>query len=48
MSQLTTHMEYVSSIHKQKDREIIKIDGSVNGENCGGPLLSIETGNVGG
>lgn len=46
MPQLTAHMGYVSSIHEQESREIIQIDGSVNGGNSGGPLLSIETGNV--
>ncbi len=46
MPQLTAHMGYVSSIHEQQGRNIIQIDGSVNGGNSGGPLLSIKTGNV--
>ena len=46
MTQLTAHMGYVSSIHDQRGRELIQIDGSVNGGNSGGPLLSLETGNV--
>jgi len=43
---LTAHMGYTSSIHGQQSRKIIQIDGSVNGGNSGGPLLSIESGNV--
>ncbi len=46
MPQLTAHMGYTSSIHGQQSRKIIQIDGSVNGGNSGGPLLSIESGNV--
>lgn len=46
MPQLTAHMGYVSSIHKKQEKEIIQIDGSINGGNSGGPLLSIKTGNV--
>ncbi len=46
MPQLTAHMGYVSSMHEQQGREIIQIDGSVNGGNSGGPLLSLETGDV--
>ncbi|MBN1274586.1 MAG: trypsin-like peptidase domain-containing protein [Candidatus Aminicenantes bacterium] len=46
MPQLTAHMGYVSSIHEKNGKEIIQIDGSVNGGNSGGPLLSIDTGNV--
>jgi S1-C subfamily serine protease len=46
MPQLTAHMGYVSSIHEQKGRTIIQIDGSVNGGNSGGPLLCLKTGTV--
>ncbi len=46
MPQLTAHMGYVSSIHEQQGKNIIQIDGSVNGGNSGGPLLSLETGKV--
>lgn len=46
MLQLTAHMGYISSIHEQQSRKKIQIDGSVNGGNSGGPLISIETGNV--
>jgi S1-C subfamily serine protease len=46
MPQLTAHLGYVSSIHEKRSREIIQIDGSVNGGNSGGPLLSIESGKV--
>ena len=38
MPQLTAHMGYVSSIHDQRGRELIQIDGSVNGGNSGGPF----------
>lgn len=40
---LTAHVGYVSSKHQTKDINILQIDGSVNGGNSGGPLLSIET-----
>lgn len=46
MPQLTAHRGYVSSIHQQNNRDIIQIDGSVNGGNSGGPLIELETGNV--
>jgi len=46
MPQLTAHMGYVSSIHHHKNRDIIQIDGSVNGGNSGGPLISLKTGDV--
>jgi len=46
MPQLTAHMGYVSSIHEQEGKEIIQIDGSVNGGNSGGPLLSLDSGDV--
>ncbi|MEW6359946.1 MAG: serine protease [Planctomycetota bacterium] len=48
MSQLTSHVGHVSSIHNQKDVEIIQIDGSVNGGNSGGPLIDLTTGQVAG
>ncbi len=43
---LTAHVGYVSSKHKANGRNIIQIDGSVNGGNSGGPLLSIESSKV--
>lgn len=46
MPQLTAHMGYISSIHEQQGKTIIQIDGSVNGGNSGGPLISLATGNV--
>ncbi len=46
MPQLTAHHGYVSSIHKRDNRDLIQIDGSVNGGNSGGPLIEIETGRV--
>jgi len=45
---LTVHVGYVSSKHKTNGRNIIQIDGSVNGGNSGGPLLAIESGRVAG
>lgn len=48
MSQLTSHIGYVSSIHERNGVEIIQIDGSVNGGNSGGPLLDLKTGKVAG
>ena len=46
MSHLTSHLAYISSIHEQAGVSVIQIDGSVNGGNSGGPLLSVETGKV--
>jgi len=43
---LTTHLGHVSSIHKSGEATVIQIDGSVNGGNSGGPLLSLKTGKV--
>ena len=44
---LTSHLGYVSSIHKDNvGVEIIQIDGSVNGGNSGGPLLDLKSGKV--
>lgn len=48
MTQLTSHIGYVSSIHERNEVEIIQIDGSVNGGNSGGPLLDLKTGKVAG
>lgn len=46
MPHLTAHMGYISSVHEQQGKTIIQIDGSVNGGNSGGPLVSLESGNV--
>jgi len=44
---LTSHLGYVSSIHKDNvGVDIIQIDGSVNGGNSGGPLLDLKSGKV--
>jgi len=43
MPQLTVHRGYVSSIHSQDGRDIIQIDGSVNGGNSGGPLIDLKS-----
>ncbi len=48
MTQLTSHIGYVSSIHERNEVEISQIDGSVNGGNSGGPLLDLKTGKVAG
>jgi hypothetical protein len=45
---LTAHVGYISSKHKTKGIAILQIDGSVNGGNSGGPLLSIESRRVAG
>ena len=46
MPQLTAHRGYVSSIHDHEGRDIIQVDGSVNGGNSGGPLVELNAGNV--
>lgn len=45
---LTAHVGYISSKHQNKSINVIQIDGSVNGGNSGGPLLTIESGRVAG
>ena len=46
MPNITSHIGFVSSIHTKKNIKIIQIDGSVNGGNSGGPLISLNTGKV--
>lgn len=48
MTQLTSHLGFISSIHNRNGVNVIQIDGSVNGGNSGGPLLDIKTGRVAG
>ena len=48
MTQLTSHVGFISSIHNRNSVKVIQIDGSVNGGNSGGPLLDIKTGKVAG
>lgn len=45
---LTAHVGYVSSKYQDRNRNIIQIDGSVNGGNSGGPLIEIESKKVAG
>lgn len=45
---LTAHVGYVSSKHQTNNINVIQIDGSVNGGNSGGPLLSIDSSRVAG
>lgn len=46
MPQLTCHMGYVSSIYQSGPVTVIQIDGSINGGNSGGPLVSLGDGKV--
>jgi len=48
MTQLTSHMGFISSIHNRNGIKVLQIDGSVNGGNSGGPLVDIKTGKVAG
>jgi S1-C subfamily serine protease len=45
---LTAHVGYVSSKHQTNNKSVIQIDGSVNGGNSGGPLLSLDSNKVAG
>jgi len=46
MDNLTCHMAYISSIFERNAVTVIQLDGSINGGNSGGPLLSLKSGNV--
>ncbi len=46
MYNLTCHMGYISSIYEENGGLIYQIDGSVNGGNSGGPLISLDSGDV--
>ena len=46
MSHLTCHSGYISSIYSSHGTMAYQIDGSVNGGNSGGLLLSLESGEV--
>ncbi len=46
LDNLTCHIGYISSIYEKSDVRIFQIDGSVNGGNSGGPLISLESGHV--
>lgn len=46
MPQLTAHMGHISSIFDRSGTSVAQIDGSINGGNSGGPLISIESGKV--
>lgn len=46
LNNLTCHIGYISSIYEKNDVRIFQIDGSVNGGNSGGPLISLESGHV--
>jgi len=46
MFNLTSHIGYLSSIYVKNEVKIFQIDGSINGGNSGGPLVSLDTGNV--
>ncbi len=46
MHNLTCHTGYISSIYKENGVLVYQIDGSVNGGNSGGPLISLDSGDV--
>ena len=46
LNNLTCHIGYISSIYEKNDVRIFQIDGSVNGGNSGGPLISLASGHV--
>jgi len=46
MYNLTCHTGYISSIYEKNDVLVYQIDGSVNGGNSGGPLVSLDSGDV--
>jgi len=47
MTNLTSHVGYISSIYNNAAGvRVLQIDGSVNGGNSGGPLLSLKSGRV--
>lgn len=48
MTQLTSHLGFISSIHNRNGVKVLQIDGSVNSGNSGGPLIDIKTGKVAG
>jgi S1-C subfamily serine protease len=41
LPQLTCHVGYVSSLHRDGGVDVIQVDGSVNGGNSGGPLIEL-------
>lgn len=46
MYNLTCHTGYISSIYEKNDILVYQIDGSINGGNSGGPLISLDSGDV--
>jgi len=46
MYNLTCHAGYISSIYEKNGVLVYQIDGSVNGGNSGGPLISLDSGDV--
>ncbi len=46
MDQLTCHVGYVSSLHRNGGVDVIQVDGSINGGNSGGPLIDLSNGLV--
>lgn len=46
MHNLTCHTGYISSSYESNNTLVYQIDGSVNGGNSGGPLISLDSGNV--